>query len=132
MTTTAPDAAETIDTLRERAAQLEQQVRTMTEQSRTNLVLAELKSEALRAGIVDLDGLKLVDTAELAVNDHGEVTGAAALMDRFKRQKPWLFGGASSSAAAAPPPSQPPRPKQAIDMSKDEYRAARAALLRRN
>ncbi|WP_284944555.1 hypothetical protein [Acidisoma cladoniae] len=127
----APAAAETLDSLRERAAQLEQQVRSLSEQSRTQLLMAELKTEAVRAGIVDLDGLRLVDTTTLQVNERGEVTGASALMEHFKRQKPWLFGSASSSPTAAPPPSQPARRKQAVDMSHDEYRAARAALLRR-
>jgi hypothetical protein len=93
--------------------------------------MSELKAEAVRAGMVDLDGLKLLDTSALTVGDHGEVAGAAALMDRFRRTKPWLFGSASSTTTAVPPPSQPPRAKQATDMTPEEYRAARAALIRR-
>ncbi len=117
-----PDT-ETMETLRARAAELEQQIRSLSEQARTNLLMSELKAEAVRAG--------MVDTSALTVGDHGEVAGAAALMDRFRRTKPWLFGSASSTTTAVPPPSQPPRAKQATDMTPEEYRAARAALIRR-
>jgi hypothetical protein len=122
---------ETLDKLRARATELEQQVRTLADQARTNLVLSELKAEAVRAGMVDLDGLKLLDASTVTVGDSGEVTGAATVMERFRRAKPWLFGGASSTTTAVPPPSQPPRAKRATDMTPEEYRAARAALVRR-
>jgi hypothetical protein len=133
MTTPDTPAAdtETLDSLRARAAELEQQVRSLSEQARTNLVLSELKAEAVRAGMVDLDGLKLLDTSAITVGDRGEVTGAASVMDRFRRAKPWLFGAASSTTTAVPPPSQPPRAKKATDMTPEEYRAARAAIVRR-
>ena len=128
----APSAdIETLDSLRARAVELEQQVRSLSEQARANLVMSELKAEAIRAGMVDLDGLKLLDPSAIAVGERGEVTGAATAMERFRRAKPWLFGGASSTTTAVPPPSQPPRAKRATDMSPEEYRAARAALVRR-
>lgn len=133
-TTETPQAAgetETIEQLRERAASLEQQVRALAEQARSNLVLAELKTAALRAGMIDLDGLKLLDASGLTVTDQGTVPGSAALMDRFRHEKPWLFAAASSATTAAPPPSQPPRAKRATDMTAEEYRAARAAIIRR-
>ena len=45
---------------------------------RTNLVMSELKAEAVRAGMVDLDGLKLLDTSTVTVGERGDVTGAAS------------------------------------------------------
>jgi hypothetical protein len=127
-----PDAdTDTLDSLRARAAELEQQVRSLSEQARTNLMMSELKAEAVRAGMVDLDGLKLLDASTVTVSERGEVTGAATAMERFRRAKPWLFGGVSSTSTAVPPPSQPPRAKKATDMTPEEYRAARAALVRR-
>jgi hypothetical protein len=132
---TSPDTpaadTETLDSLRARAAELEKQVRSLSEQARTNLVMSELKAEAVRAGMVDLDGLKLLDTSTVTVGDRGEVTGAATAMERFRRAKPWLFGSTSSTTTAVPPPSQPPGAKKATEMTPEEYRAARAALLRR-
>lgn len=96
------------------------------------LIRAELKTEAVKAGMIDLDGLKLIDTSEIRLNDAGEVQDGPGLLARLKRAKPWLFGGAvSSSAAANPPRPEPPRARHANELSHDEWVQARAALLRR-
>ena len=96
------------------------------------LIRAELKAEAVKAGMIDLDGLKLVDTSEVRLNDAGEVQDAQGLLARLKKAKPWLFGGgASSSAAANPPRPEPPRTRHANELSHEEWLQARAALLRR-
>jgi hypothetical protein len=81
--------------------------------------------------MVDLDGLKLIDTAALAFNKDGELADAAGVMRILMRDKPYLFGAASTSSAATPPSSAPPRQKKATEMTDEEYRTARAALLRR-
>lgn len=118
--------------LRLRAEALERQLAEVQRQTETRIIHAELKAEAVRAGIVDADGLKLIDLSAARLNDAGEVEGAAALVADLKRSKPWLFGGSvSTSSAAAPPPAQPPRQKSAVEMTEDEWRAARAALLQR-
>ena len=114
-----------------RAAALQRRLAEVETQSRERLIRAELKAEAVRAGIVDLDGLKLVDAGALRVDEAGEVQGAAALMQSLRRAKPWLFNGASASSTATPPPAQPPQARRATDMTADEWRAARADLLRR-
>jgi len=131
MTETDPPPDETMDTLRARATALEAQLQATTENADARVIRAELKAEALRAGMIDLDGLKLVDPAEVKLNIAGEVEGAAALMARLKRAKPWLFTTPSTSAAATAPPAQPPRAKRATEMTEAEYRTARADLLRR-
>ena len=96
------------------------------------LIRAELKAEAVRAGMIDLDGLKLIDLAGVGLNQNGEVADAAAILAKLKRAKPWLFGNvASSSAAANPPRPEPPRMRHASELSHEEWLAARAALLRR-
>ncbi len=120
----------------ERVAALERQLADVQETHRAALLRAGLRAEAMRAGMVDLDGLKLVDTSDVAVDEHGEVTGAATLMASVKRAKPWLFGlsggaAGSSSSAASAPPAQPPKPRRAPDMTYDEWQTARAELLRR-
>jgi len=121
----------TIEDLRARAEALEQQLRQMNEAAQARLVHAELKAAALHAGMVDLDGLKLVDLSRAKLNEQGDVEGAAELMAELKRAKPWLFGGISSSSRATPPPAHPPRAKLATQMTLEEYRTARAELLRR-
>ncbi len=120
-----------IEELRARTDALEKQLRESNEAARASLVRAELKAEALRAGMVDLDGLKLFDSTALKVSDTGEVDGAAELMARMKREKPWLFASASSSSPTAPPQAAPMRNKRATEMTAEEYRIARAELLRR-
>lgn len=118
-------AAEALEAaLAERLAALEARLR-------ERLVRAELKAHAVRAGMVDLDGLKLVDTSGLTLNDRDEVDGADQLMATLRRAKPWLFGHASTSSAAAAPPAQPPRAKLATEMTDAEWQASRAELLRR-
>lgn len=96
------------------------------------LIRSELKAEAIRAGMVDLDGLKLLDTAEVRLNEQGEIIDGSIILAKLKRTKPWLFGGpASSSPAATPPRPEPPRLRHANELSHEEWQTARAALLRR-
>lgn len=113
-----------------RAQALERELTELRQKSDQRLIHAELKVEAIRAGMVDLDGLKLIDPSGLKLKDNGELEGASETMQRLKVAKPWLFTGASSSSPVQPPPAQPPRQKLATEMSDAEYQAARAALLK--
>lgn len=101
-------------------------------EAEAKLIRAELKTEAVKAGMIDLDGLKLIDASEVQLNEAGELQDAGAVLARLKRAKPWLFGGGvSSSAAANPPRPEPPRARHANELSHEEWQQARAALLRR-
>jgi hypothetical protein len=125
------DPADPLAELRARAESLERELAASHAETDARVIRAELKAEAIRAGMVDLDGLKLLDLAIVKLAPTGEVDGAGALMARMKRDKPWLFGGVSSSSASTPPPAQAPRKKLAKDMTDAEYRAARADLIKR-
>ena len=99
---------------------------------RARLLQAELRTEAVRAGMVDLDGVKLLDVAGLAVDEAGALVDGPGVMAALRVAKPWLFGrGSSSSGAVAPRVVVPVAPRSAMTMSVEEWRAARAALLRR-
>lgn len=99
---------------------------------RAKLLQAELRTAAARAGMIDLDGVKLVDSALLRVNEAGELVEGSEVMTRLKEQKPWLFGRPSNtSASAVAPRATPPKAKTAMEMSVEEWRVARAELLRR-
>lgn len=98
---------------------------------RAKLLQAELRTAAARAGMIDLDGIKLVDMSGLSVNEAGELAEAPEIMARLKQAKPWLFGRGSSSSPAIAPRATPPKPKTAMEMTVDEWRVARAELLRR-
>jgi hypothetical protein len=95
------------------------------------VIRAELKALAVAAGMVDLDGLKLADLTTVKINKDGEVEGATELMEALKKAKPYLFGAANTSTAQKPPPSDKPKPKLATQMTKEEYAAAKAALIAR-
>ena len=128
---TTPPEAEVLTELRARAEALEQQLSRVQREADSRLIRAELKAEAVRAGMVDLDGLKLLDLSAARLNERGEVEGATTMMTELRREKPWLFGSPSSSSSATPPPAQAPHQKNASEMTDTEYRAARAELLKR-
>jgi hypothetical protein len=131
VTEPAPDASVSDDDLQDRLDKLERESLENRKQTDQRLILAELKVEALRAGIVDLDGLKFVDLSEVRLDDDGGVAGGMELINQLKRAKPWLFSGSSSSSVAKAPPSGPIRQKLVKDMTGDEYRIARANIIKR-
>ena len=96
------------------------------------IVRAELKAQALAAGMIDTDGLKLLDLSGVKLGDDGEVSVPAGFFDAAKKAKPYLFG-AMNTASTAVPPARVAQGEtvRAMDMTADEYRAAkRAAGLR--
>jgi hypothetical protein len=125
----AADAARSDDAVR--AAALERRIAELEASTNARIVRAELKAEAVRHGMIDLDGLKLVDATAVTLDEAGEVRGAATVMRDFKRAKPWLFGMSSTSSTAAAPPSLPPKARTAKEMSYEEWQSARADLVRR-
>ena len=96
----------------------------------SRLIAANLRTEAVRAGMIDLDGLKLVDLSAARLDNDDKIIGGRKMMADLRRDKPWLFGVASSSSAATAPASQPVRQKTAMDMTDEEYVAARTAVTR--
>ena len=98
---------------------------------RDRLIQTELRAAARDAGMHDLDGLKLLDQSGLALDDRMELPAAAALIAGLKRDKPYLFGMRAGGTTAPPPPAVPGRGRNAMEMSLEEWRSARADLLRR-
>jgi hypothetical protein len=94
----------------------------------SRLVVASLRTEAVRAGMVDLDGLKLIDMSAVRLDNDDKIVGGRKLMDDFRRNKPWLFAATSSSSAANVPASQAVRQKTALEMTDEEYAAARITV----
>jgi hypothetical protein len=94
----------------------------------SRLIAANLRTEAVRAGMIDLDGLKLIDLSAVQLSNDDRVIGGRKLMDDLRRTKPWLFGMTSSSSGATAPASQPARQKTALEMTDEEYAAARVAV----
>jgi hypothetical protein len=94
------------------------------------IIRAELKAEAIKAGLVDMDALKLADLTKVTLKDDGTVEGAEALFADLKKAKPYLFGAASSSSGQKPPPSGDPAPKSVKDMPKADYEKAKREALK--
>ena len=123
-------ATDPLADLRTRCEQLERELVQVKQKAESGIVKAHLQAEAARAGMVDLDGLKMLDLSGVTVTSDGEVHGASALMEKVRKDKPWLFGKPSTSAPSGAPPSQPPRQKLATEMTDAEYQTARAAILK--
>ena len=116
--------------LKAHADALERQLHEVETRSVVQLRQAELRAEAMRAGIVDIDGLRLLDP-EQAAPGMPALPAASDVIGKLRRDKPWLFGGSHSSSAGAAPVAAPVRKRLATDMTIEEWRAARAELLRR-
>ena len=111
------------------ASEAEAKIKEASNAADQRVIRAELKTAALKAGMVDLDGLKLADLSTVKLNAAGEVEGADALMDAMKKAKPYLFGAANSSTGTKAPPATSPTSKKATDMTKEEYAAAKRAAV---
>lgn len=97
------------------------------------VVRAELKAHALRAGIVDLDGLRLADLSTMKLNAAGEVEGAEALLEALKASKPYLFQATGAQTGTTSQTQKPPTPspstgKKASDLTEAEFEAELARL----
>lgn len=111
------------------AADAKAATETANKAANERILRAELKTAALKAGMVDLDGLKLADISKVMLKDDGEVEGADALMEEMKKSKPYLFGAPNTtSTTVVPPTNKPPEAKKATEMTDAEYAAARAKI----
>jgi hypothetical protein len=93
------------------------------------IIRAEMKAAALKAGMVDLDGLKLADLSKVKLLEDGTIEGADELMAAMKEAKPYLFGAPTgTSHNGTPPPPKTPVAKKATEMTDEEYAVARKAI----
>lgn len=127
--TDQPNQSEPID-YAARSAALEQELAETRSSGEARLLRAELKAEAVRAGIIDLDGLKLLDTSALKLMPDGSLPNAAEVLAQFKRDKPWMFAKPNSSNPGLAPAAEQPKVRVAKDMSHTEWQAARERLIR--
>jgi hypothetical protein len=107
--------------------------------SNARIIAAELKAQAVKAGMVDLDGLKLLDTSKVTLDDKGEVVVPEDFFTTAKTAKPWLFAapqaapvtGAATgnTSASATPPKPAVAGKHVSEMSDAEAEAELARLI---
>lgn len=126
------DDEKILEIWQQRAEQAEAALAEARQTTNERLLRSELKAEAIQAGMIDLDGLKLIELSEIEISDGGDIVDAGAVLAKLKRAKPWLFGqGRSSSPAAHAPRPEQPRTRHANELSHEEWVLARAALLKR-
>ena len=111
-------------------------VRAATDAANDRIIRVELRAAAIAAGIVDIDALALLDRSSVKLNDAGEVIGAAEAIAAMKAAKPWAFQASgqqtgTTSTSAKAPLSGDPKPKRATEMSVDEWKVAKAELMKR-
>lgn len=118
--------AEAADKIKEAEAKHQEAMSAKDKAILDRTIDAELKVSAIKAGIVDLDGLKLIDRSSLKITDAGQVEGVDDLIAKTKEAKPYLFGApvpGGNSNPANPPRKQPNEPKLAKDMTDAERRS---------
>ncbi|TLU72689.1 phage scaffolding protein [Lichenicoccus roseus] len=93
------------------------------------IIRSELKAHAIRAGIVDLDALRLADTATLSLGDNGDVVGAEALIDGLRLQKPYLFVDSQARSGVATTAQTLRAPAPALPTEMDARTLPREAWL---
>jgi hypothetical protein len=84
----------------------EAQVAEANRAAQARIIRAELRAEALKAGLLDADDLKLADVSQLNVNEDGEVSGVIELVKALKQAKPYLFSRNANTSQAAPVPGK--------------------------
>ena len=133
MNDTEPDGSQedAFRALKAHAELLERQLHEAETRSALQLRQSELKAEAMRAGIVDVDGLRLLDADAWSPAREAAQAPASEVIGKLRRDKPWLFGATHSSSAGGAPVATPARRRLATEMTIEEWRAARAELIRR-
>ncbi len=108
------------------ASQAREQLAGERKAATARIVRAEVSALAARAGMVDPDGLKLLDLSGVALNEVGEVEGGDAAVLAARQARPWLFADARTSNPERPPrPRDPSQGGDARQMTAKEYAAAR-------
>lgn len=115
-------AQEAADAAKKASEEAQAAIAKAQQASNERIIRAELKAEAVKAGVVDLDVLKLVDLSKLKLNDQGDVEGAADLIKALKESKPHFFGASNSTEKGGkePPKGGDNKPKKVSEMTKEE------------
>ena len=94
------------------------------------IIMAEMRAEALKAGIVDIDGLALADLSGVKLDEHGNLTGGAESIAKLKEGKPYLFVEKSSTSSHDKKPEKKDAGKKptAREMTDDEWKAEKRKI----
>lgn len=116
-----------------KVAEAETKVTETLTKAQQRALKADLRVAATNAGMLDLDGLKLIDDGKIELDDEGNLKNGEALMTSLKEGKAYLFTKEAPPAPKPPastgnpnPPPSPkdPKPKSARDLSEAEWNRA--------
>ncbi len=96
------------------------------------IIRAELKALALKAGLRDLDCLKLADLSAVTLKDDDTLEGAAEMLAQLKEAKPYLFLAPerSTSPLDPPPARKEAKPTDVSQLPLEDYERSKNAYLR--
>lgn len=102
------------------------------------LLRQEIKVQAQKEGLIDLDLAELISGESVKINEAGQVAGAETAVSAFKALKPHLFQAPASAAPAPrstsagnePPVRAPGENKRVTDLSPEEYKKSKAEFLK--
>lgn len=90
----------------------------------SKIIRAELKEAAIKAGLIDMDAFKMVDTSSIKLNKQGEVIGVNETIETLKKNKPYLFKESSTSSGASTPPVDITQGERPTYKNKQEFNDA--------
>ena len=120
-------AAEAAEAVKKATEEATGKIEEVSKTAQLRVIKAELKAFAVKAGIVDLDGLAFIDMSKVKLTDTGEIEGADEAIDALRKAKPYLFTKTTSSTQK-PPEGKPPTTKKATEMTPEEYKAEKRRL----
>jgi hypothetical protein len=98
------------------------------------IIRAELKAQAVKAGMIDLDGLKLLDTSTITIDKNGDIVIPDGFFEDAKKAKSYLFATTGADTGTTTQTKLAPKPatgtKSVVEMTDEEYAIARAELTR--
>jgi hypothetical protein len=100
----------------------EAKITATTSKTQERIIRSELKSLAKEYGMVDLDGLKMLDFSKVELDADDNVIGAEDIIKAAKASKPYLFKDIDTSSKASAPKSDSNK-KEEWDFSDPKQKA---------
>jgi hypothetical protein len=95
------------------------------------LMLTKVQVEAVKSGIIDLDGVKLADFSKISFDENDNLVGTAELIEELKKNKPYLFKKTDKTTYEKDLPAKGVDTKVDVrNMSKDEFSKFKATMLK--
>jgi hypothetical protein len=117
-------AVDAADAAKKAAEEATGKIEEASKSAQLRIIKAELKAFAVKAGIVDLDGLAFIDMTKVKLSDAGEIEGADEAIDALRKAKPYLFTKTTASTTKVPEKTST-ESKKVTELPEAEYRAER-------